>query len=337
MTKAKALDVGIAFDLKVELEDGSGGPVDRLEEYDSAETIDAIARAIESHGHTARKLGGGRRFIEEMLRRPPDLVFNIAEGRNATRSREAQVPAVAEMLGVPITHSDPLTLALSLDKALAKRVVASMGVPTPRFALVEHPDQAESLDLSMPVIAKPAAEGSSMGVRKSSRFDDPRALPAAVAQLLADYKQPVLVEEFCTGPEFTVGVLGTGAAAEVIAVMEIVPRKATAETFIYSLEVKHDWQNEVEYKVPPQRPRDLLKEVERVALGAHRALGCRDLSRVDIRVSSDGTPMFLEVNPLPGLNPVTGDVVILSERSGLRYDALIGRVVALAAARYGLK
>jgi D-alanine-D-alanine ligase len=270
-----------------------------------------------------------------MLERPPQLVFNIAEGVG-TRSREAHVPAVAEMLGVPITHSDPLTLAVALDKAMAKRVVMAAGVPTPRFAVVDRPAQALDLPLTFPLLPKPLFEGSSMGVRKTSRALDARALKEQVEWLLADYRQPVLVEEFCPGPEFTVGVLGTDSGARVIGVMEIAPKRMKPEEFVYSLEVKRNYQEEVEYRVPPPQPEALIRAAEDVALRAYRALGCRDVARVDLRTDAQGQPRFLEVNPLPGLNPVTGDLVILSERSGVPYVELINRIVDGARARSGL-
>src|SRR6188768_3241772 len=217
--------IGIAFDLKSDFDADASGPEDRLEEYDSTATVEAIAGVLKELGHEAQLLGGGRRFVERVLAAPPDLVFNIAEGFGS-RSREAHVPAVCEMLRVPCTHSDPLTLAVTLDKAMAKRLAASMGVTTPRFAVVETPEQASDLPLEYPLIAKPLFEGSSMGIRRHSRVADVAALRREVERLRRDYAQPALVEEFCSGPEFTVGVEGTGSRARVIGVMEIAPRRA---------------------------------------------------------------------------------------------------------------
>lgn len=326
--------IGIAFDLKSDFAPTAGGPEDRLEEYDSEETVAAIAQALAALGHQPVRLGGGRRFVEAVLRAAPELVFNIAEG-HGTRSREAHVPAVCEMLGIPVTHSDPLTLALSLDKAMAKRVAAAQGVPTPRFSVIEDEAALDAIDLRFPVVAKPLAEGSSMGVRLHSRAATPEALRALVRPLLQGYAQPVLVEEFCAGPEFTVGVLGTGRDARSIGVMEIVPRRTDPEHFLYSLEVKRNYAEEVEYHVPPRRPEAVVRGVAEVALAAHRALGCRDVCRVDVRMDAHGVPMFLELNPLPGINPVTGDIVILATRSGLPYQDLIGAIVREALARHG--
>lgn len=330
------MEIGIAYDLRSDFEAAADGPEDALEEYDSAATVDAIAEALAACGYRARKLGGGRAFLEAALKpSPPALVFNIAEGRG-TRSREAHVPAALEMLGIPFTHSDPLTLALTLDKAMAKRVAASYGVPTPRFAVVQPGEPVGDPGLAFPVIAKPLFEGSSVGVRNASKLHDLAALRAWVERLIADYGEAVLVEEFCAGPEFTVGVLGTGAEAAAIGVMEIAPRRGPAEDFVYSLEVKRNYLEEVDYHVPPRRPESVVRAVEAVALAAHRALGCRDVSRVDVRLDAAGEPKFLEVNPLPGLNPVTGDIVILSGKAGLAYPDLIGAIVARARRRLRL-
>ncbi len=335
----RELDIGIAADLRPKGTTASAGPDDRFEEYDSPATVDAIADALRSLGHRPRFLGGGRRFLESVLAEPPDLVFNLAEGPSgaaSTRSREAHVPAVCEMLGIPFTGSDPLTLAATLDKGVAKRLVLSAGISTPRFAVVESVADLARVDLAFPAIAKPLREGSSIGIRRTSRADDPAALEREVRRLLEDYGEPVLVEEFCTGPEFTVGILGEGARPRVLGVMEVVPVRGRVEEFVYSVEVKRNFRAEVEYHVPPRRSIDLVRAVEEVALGAARALGCRDLCRVDVRVGADGAPKFLETNPLPGLAPGSGDVVILAERAGLAYADLIGAVVDAAAARAGL-
>jgi D-alanine-D-alanine ligase len=336
------LTVGIAYDLKADFERAAlklAGeaelPEDAFEEYDSEATVAALEDALASNGYHSRRLGSGRAFLSRIMQEPGDLVFNIAEGYG-TRSREAHVPAALEMLGVPYTHSDPLTLALTLDKAMAKRVAAAAGVPTPRFAVVEHLDEARALDLEYPRIAKPLFEGSSMGIRKHSRVTCHEDFMELIEMLLRDYREPVLVEEFASGPEFTVGILGTGARASVIGAMEIVPRNCSASEFVYSLEVKRNYLEEVAYHVPPKRPTELVREIEDVALAAYRSLGCRDVGRVDVRLSEDGEPKFLEVNPLPGLNPVTGDLVILARGNGISYHELIGRIVENARIRQSL-
>ncbi|MBM4013859.1 MAG: D-alanine--D-alanine ligase [Planctomycetes bacterium] len=328
------MDIGLAFDLKSDFVAPAGAPDDLLEEYDSERTIAAIEAALSRRGHRVRRMGGGKRFLAELLAAPPELVFNVAEGRGS-RSREAHIPAVCEMVGVPCTHSDPATLALALDKALCKRVAAAAGVAVARDRVVRSVAELAGLELRFPCIAKPLHEGSSIGVRASSRSDDATALAREVGRIVGDYAQPALVEEFLTGPEFTVGVLGHGAQARVLAVMEIRPKDDRTADFVYSVELKRVWPDHVEYHVPPRRPPELLAAVERVALGAYRALECRDIGRVDVRLDAAGVAHFIELNPLPGISPGWSDLCILAEKSGVDHDALIGAILDQALARIG--
>lgn len=328
--------IGIAFDLKSDQTARAGGPDDLLEEYDSEETVEALASALRERGREVVLLGGGRGFVERLLANPPDLVFTIAEG-SGSRSREAHVPAVCEMLRVPCTHSDPLTLAVTLDKAAAKKLVAADGVATPHFAVVEDEDAAARLQFELPAIVKPNQEGSSMGVRVTSRVRALDELRRETLRVVRDYGEPALIEEFVSGTEMTIGILGTGSDARVIGAMEIAPRLAKADEFVYSLEVKRDWERQVEYHVPPRVPTAVLKAAEACALAAYRSLGCRDVARVDVRLDAAGTPKFLEANPLPGMNPRTGDLCILSRRSGLEYVDLVDRIVTSALARHAAR
>jgi len=328
------MHIGIAYDLKTDFQAAASGPDDALEEYDSPATVDGIERALRARGHTVTKLGGGRKFLAAVLEAPPELVFNISEG-HGSRSREAHVPAVCEMLKIPHTHSDPLTMSLALDKAMAKRLVAIAGVPTPRFAVIESARDLGSLSLEFPLFAKPLFEGSSMGIRKNSRIANAGELDERVGTLLEHYHEPVLVEEFCSGPEFTVAVLGTGATARVVAPMEIVPRKVAVADFVYSLEMKRstNWREEMEYVVPPRRDAAFVRSIESIATSAHRALGCRDISRIDVRVGRDGSPKFIEANPLPGIAPGWSDMALLWEGLGRSYEDLVNSIVDEARAR----
>lgn len=339
-TPSRSLQIGVAYDLRSEVEalltqrrgDSDPRPEDMFEEYDSEATVSAIEEALRSAGHEPRRLGSGRRLMTAMMDDPCQLVFNIAEGWG-TRSREAHVPAVLETLGVPYTHSDPLTLALTLDKGLAKRVVASCSVRTPRFEVLTCVDDVNRLELEYPLIAKPLFEGSSMGIRKGSRVTDADGLRGLLAGLLVSYREPVLVEEFCDGPELTVGILGSGDKAKVIGSMQIEPRDGNLSTFVYSLEVKRNYLEEVTYHAPPRLDRAMVEDAEATALAAHRALGCQDISRVDLRFCSDNKACFLEVNPLPGLNPVSSDLAMMCRGYGIPYDELIMRIVEEARAR----
>jgi D-alanine-D-alanine ligase len=333
------MEIGLAFDLKSDFAPPErGGPDDLLEEYDSPATVEAVERVLRARGHAVRRLGGGRAFLVAALETPPDLVFNFAEGRGS-RSREAHVPAACEMLGLAYTHSDPLTMAVSLDKGIAKRLVAGAGVPTPAFAVVEHARDLERLELAYPLFAKPLCEGSSIGIRHGSRLADRAALERRVQALLADYREPVLVEEYCPGVEYTVALQGSGASARIAGTMEIVPKEVATEDFVYSLERKRSlsWEQEIEYRVPPRRDAREIAAVEAVALGAYRALGCRDIARVDVRVGRDGGPKFIEANPLPGIAPGWSDLALLWERLGRSYDDLVGSILDEACARLSLR
>lgn len=328
-----SLDIGIACDLRSDFDSAQGVPVDALEEYDSRATVDAIAAALESLGHRPRRLGGGRRLIEALLAQPPQLVFNIAEGRGS-RNREAQVPAVCEMLGVPCTHSDPLTLALALDKAMSKQILRAAGIRTAAFAVASSIEQARRVDLPFPLFVKPVAEGSSMGVRVDSRVDDMPALLRQVERCLRDYRQPVLIECYLPGVEVTVGVCGADEDARVIGAMEIAPVRVGTGEFIYGLEAKRNYLEDVRYHAPPltldERQRT---DAEASALAACRALGCRDIARVDLRFDAAGEANLVEVNPIPGLNPVSSDLVIMNGLLGRSYQALIGLILDAALKR----
>lgn len=332
------MKIGLTYDLKDDIEaKGQDFPEDALEEYDSLAVIKAISAALRSLGHTTVRLGGGRRFLAGITGKRVDLVFNIAEGRGSLRSREAQVPAVLEMLGIPYSGSDPLTLALTLDKPLAKQIVRDAGVATPAWRLIEsasHLKQLKDSEIPLPAFVKPAFEGSSKGIRLNSRADTPAGARKLTRDLLKKYGQPVLIEQYIEGDEVTVGVIGNTPPA-IVGIMRVLPRKKF-KTFVYSLEVKRDYLNLVDYECPARLPKQMMKRIEESSLRAYRALGCRDISRVDFRIGRDGIPYFLEVNPLPGLNPVSGDIVIMSGKMGWPYRKLIKNIIDAAIARSGL-
>ncbi|MBA4065268.1 MAG: D-alanine--D-alanine ligase [Isosphaera sp.] len=338
--------IGIAFDLKPDAPLPAGAPDDLHEEFDSPATVRAVADVLRSLGHTAVELGNGRPLVEALLRDPPDLVFNFAEGSGVSRSREARVPAVCELLGVPYTGSDPLALAVALDKDMTRRIAESHGVTVPKGVTLVPPDVEydgdyaefpavlEEACLPLPVIAKPTCEGSSKGVRNRCVVRTAADFGPTVVELWRAYRQPVLVEEFVAGDEVTVGIVGNDPA-EPLGVMRMVPKAVPVGEFVYSLEVKRDWERHVEYEAPAKLPPDVLRAVEADALAVFAGLGCRDVARADFRVR-DGVPYFLEVNPLPGLSPESGDIVFLAYRMGLTYPDLVGRVLAAATARLGL-
>lgn len=340
------MKIGIAFDLAPEA-GGSGtphaGPDDRFEEFDRPETVDAIADVLRALGHEVALLGDGRAFLARMLADPPDLVWNLAEGEGNGRCREARVPAALEMLGIPHTGSDPLALAAALDKDVARRLVASSGVVVPWGMAFDPSRSADAVALALasdeiavafPLILKPNAEGSSKGIRGRCLADSPQQAAATFARLAADYRQPILVEEFIQGDELTVGVLGTGDSARVLGLMRVVPREPDPD-FVYSLEVKRDWRSRVSYETPAQLEAATFEKLSRAALAAHRALDCRDVSRVDFRLRKN-VPHFIEINPLPGLAPLTSDLVILAEGYGIDHAGLIRLILEAATDRLGM-
>ena len=337
--------IGLAFTLKPDGPPPAGAPDDMHEEFDSPATVTAIADVLRSLGHEVRELGDGRPFLEALLRDPPDLVFNLAEGSGVSRSREARVPAACEMLGVPYTGSDPLALGVALDKDMCRRVAEAAGLTVPKGITLSLPDGPYDGDfaefvpvlaesgLPLPVIAKPACEGSSKGIRETCLIHTADEFGPAVVRLARDYRQPVLVEEFIAGDEVTVGITGNDPP-QPLGVMRVVPNQPT-EHFVYSLEVKREWDDKVTYEAPAKLPRGVTQQVEADALTAFAALGCRDVARVDFRVR-DGVPYFIEINPLPGLNPASGDLCYLAYRLGLTHRDLLALILDAAAARCGL-
>ena len=334
--------VGIAFTLKPDAPPPPDAPDDAHEEYDSPPTIAAISAALRGLGHSVVELGDGKPLLHKLLSDPPDFVFNIAEGHGVGRDREARVPAVCELLGIPYTGSDPLTLGVALDKDMTRRIVGDAGVVIPGgFVLrppvgvydgdgAEFPPLLAAHRLQFPVIAKPVCEGSSKGIRDRCLVRTAAEFAPVLAELWANYRQPVLVEEFISGDEVTVGVLGNDPP-EVLGCMKVVPNTPTAE-FVYSLEVKRDWERLVSYECPAKLPRDVQERLEREALAAYEAVGCRDVARLDFRVR-DGVPYFIEVNPLPGLNPVSSDLVLIAKAMGVSHAQVIDRILTAAVTR----
>jgi D-alanine-D-alanine ligase len=331
------MNIGITYTMRQEsssLPSGEFSRDDHEEEFDSPETIEAIADVIRGLGHEVELLGDGEALLRRLLEGPaPDLVFNLAEGRGSGRCREARVPAVLEMLDIPYTGSDALTLSATLDKECAKRLAAHAGVATPAWVVFEGDlrSQRDSVArLKFPVFVKPAYEGSSKGILDSSLIRNAGQLLDALPRLYAAYCQPILIEEFIDGDELTIGLVGN--PPQVLGIMRVLPQRAQGGPFVYSLEVKRDWENRVRYECPAQLAPEDTAAVEAAAIKCWRALGCRDVSRFDFRLRA-GVPFFLEVNPLPGLSPMTGDLAILANLAGIDYPELIERIIAAATVR----
>jgi D-alanine-D-alanine ligase len=307
-------------------------PDDWFEEYDSAETIAAICAALAGLGVEPVPVVADRRLPFCLEEGDFDFAFNIAEGEGR-RCREAVAAAVCELIGIPYTGSDALTLAATQDKAIARRIV-SPDIPVARAVLVDQdPDARLLADLTYPVIVKPNDEGSSKGIGDGSVCGSPAAAAEKCRWLQARYGCPALVEEFLPGMEVTVAVRGNGAARQVLGLMEIAPAEA-AEWFVYGIENKRDWRRRVRYHTPPRLAGAARDAICDLALEAYRLLGCRDIARIDFRLNAAGQACFLECNPLPGLNPVDSDIVILS-REVLAYRDLVQGILLDAARRVG--
>lgn len=317
----------------------AGAVDDAFEEYDGPETIAAITDALAAIGVMARSVPADAAFPSVLECGGFDLVFNIAEGRGR-RCREAVPAAICEFLGLPYTGSDPLTLAVTLDKWMARRIV-SPDVPVASAVLVQGPaDEAALEALAYPVIVKPNDEGSSIGIRRDSRCDDAGAAAERCGWLRQRYGCPILVEAFLPGIEVTAAVRGNGAAAALIGLMEIAPADDDVEGFLYGLEAKRDYRRQVRYHVPPRLTPAQRDRIAALALRAYRLLGCRDIARIDFRLDAAATPHFLECNPLPGLNPESSDLVILARAASAdpeaAYRGIVQGILHDAALRHGL-
>jgi D-alanine-D-alanine ligase len=317
---------------------------DEFAEWDAPATIAAVEAALSQLGQVVR-LEATDDFAERLRDTRPDIVFNIAEGLRGV-NREAHVPAICEFFGIPYSGSDPFTLALCLNKARTKETLSFHGIPTPRFAVVEQLDEIESktAGLSMPLFVKPLHEGSSKGITDSNLCHDLDHLVRQTRFLLENYGQPVLVEEYLPGQEFTCGVLGNGNEATVLPIVgmnfEALPDQALP---IYSFDAKFVWDRPEKpleiFQCPARITRELQSAVERVTLDAFRVLGCRDWARIDVRLDAAGLPNVLEVNPLPGILPDPADNSCLpkaARAAGIGYDELIQSCLKHAAARQGV-
>ncbi len=328
----RPLRVGLAYDLKADYL-AAGFSAEAVMEFDDEATVEAIAGALGDLGHHVDRIGRGVALARRLAAGERwDLIFNFAEGVSG-RSREAQVPAVCELFDQPYTFSDPLTAALTLDKPLAKRVVRDCGLPTAPFAVVSREEEAEAVDLPLPLFVKPIAEGSSKGVSGRSKVTSREELSSRCAELLAAFAQPVLVETYLPGRELTVGVIGNGGAARALATMEVLFERGSDREFYTALN-KGEFEERVRYVLLDGEP--LAVRAREVALAAYAALGCRDAGRVDLRCGENGEPCFLEINPLPGMHPTRSDLPIMCTLGGVGYEDLVAEIVDAAARRWGL-
>jgi D-alanine-D-alanine ligase len=326
--------IGLVYDLRKDYL-AEGYSQEEVAEFDSEATIQELENAIRSLGHRTTRIGNARALAGRLVKGERwDLVFNVAEGLHG-RSRESQVPCLLELYGIGYTFSDPLVCAVTLDKAVAKRLVASAGLATPGFCVVASQADLARVKLAYPLFAKPLAEGTGKGIDDHSRIDTPAGLEKTCLRLLEKFRQPVLVEEYLPGREFTTAILGSGSEARVLGTMEIeILQSPDVSKAIYSYQNKEKCEQLVRYSAMATGP--LRQEVEALALASYQALDCRDAARVDIRLDAAGKPSFLEVNPLPGLHPQHSDLPMIATQAGMGYAELIGTIINSAAARAGL-
>lgn len=321
--------IGMTYDLRDDYIAEGYSEIETAE-FDSAETIEALVDSIEAMGHEVARIGNAKALVNALAGGQRwDLVFNICEGQQGF-GRESTVPALLDTYGIAYTFSDPLVCALTLHKGMAKRVFRDCGLPTADFFVVEADADIERVALPYPLFAKPVAEGTGKGVDGLSRIDNAQQLQLVCRRLLRDYRQPVLVETWLPGREFTVGIVGTGEQARALGTLEILV-DAASESGIYSFHNKDNYESIVRYGL--LRETDLAKQVESTALGAWRSVGCRDGGRVDIRLDENGVPNVIEINPLAGLHPVDSDLPILCRHLGIGYGQLINEIVDSAIAR----
>ena len=323
--------IGLCCDLKEDYLK-AGFSTSEVMEFDDEETIIGLEDALFQLGHQVERVGNGRELALRLAKGDRwDLVFNIAEGLKG-RSREAQVPAVCELFAQPYTFSDPLTCALTLDKALTKRVLRDRGLPTAPFEVVSTKEEAAAVSLPMPLFLKPVAEGSSKGVTGRSLIKEREELVTTYQLLREQFQQPVLVETFLPGRELTVGIVGNGSNSRVVGVMEVIFTDQ-AETSAYTALNKDEYLERVSYRLLID-PESLAAQAKQLALDVYYTLGCRDAARVDLRCDANGVLQFLEINPLPGLHHIRSDLVIMERLDGVSYTEIIAEIVESAWQRY---
>ncbi|MDA8404404.1 MAG: D-alanine--D-alanine ligase [Desulfobacteraceae bacterium] len=324
------MKIGLTYDLRSDYL-AMGYSREETAEFDREETILAIESALQGMGHVTDRIGNAWRLTERLVRGDRwDIVFNICEGLYGI-AREAQVPAILDLYRIPYTFSDPVVMGLTLHKGMTKHVVRGHGLPTPDFMVVESSGDAEKIHFAPPYFVKPVAEGTGKGISSQSIVHQKEQLAGICGKLINAFHQPVLVEKYLSGREFTTGIVGTGREARVLGTMEVI-LLPNAEKGVYSYDNKDQYEDRVEYHlVTAEDPS--VRAAEAAALGAWRALGCRDGGRTDLRCDNAGNPYFLEVNPLAGLHPVHSDLPILCGHLCVPYDALIQNILISALLR----
>ncbi len=325
----RIIRVGLTYDLREAYLEAGYSELETAE-FDRADTIDSIEQTLRGLGYQVDRIGNVKQLAARLVAGERwDIVFNICEGLHGP-AREAQVPALLDAYQIPYVFSDALVCALTLHKGMTKDVVRAAGVATPDYAVVSEPADVDRVRLAYPLFAKPIAEGTGKGVHATSRINDPSQLREVCLSLLREHRQPVLVERYLPGREFTVGLLGTGRRASAVATLEI-ELLPGSDAEVYSYRNKENCEELVRYRLLGAGK--LRREVEALALKAWRALGCRDAGRIDVRLDEHGAAHFIEVNPLAGIHPEHSDLPIMATLAGIGYPKLIGTIMNSALAR----
>ncbi|MCH4208137.1 MAG: ATP-grasp domain-containing protein [Solobacterium sp.] len=326
------LKPGIICNLKHHNEE-TGAALDDEAEFDDPKTVLAIRGALLKHGAEAVIIEADEHLEKAIKDSGINFAFNIAEGKNG-RSREAQVPAMLELLGIPYTGSDPTAMGISLDKTMCKMLVSAYGVRTAPHVLVRPQDHGKLLSIDFPVIVKPNCEGSGKGISENCIAENEAELEQLLERNFTIYSSEMLVESYLPGREFTVGMLGNGRELRVLDPMEIVFNGNTQRNYkVYSYDVKCNYQKHVTYECPAKLTAEESAEMKAAAEMVFEALGCRDVARADFRMDAEGHPCFLEINPLPGLAPGYSDLPMIAEADGISYDDLVWTIYETACRR----
>ncbi|MCX6737259.1 MAG: hypothetical protein NTX26_00745 [Candidatus Parcubacteria bacterium] len=355
------MKIGITYNLSPEAIASDETPNDRADEFDSIETVENIEKGIIASGHEPIRLGFGLEAMHKLEKEPVDLVFNIAEGLYG-RAREAQMPALLDMMKIPYTFSDTLTTSLALNKTLTKQVLMAEGINTPNFWYVDNLSQLEEIinsgKINYPLFVKPSSEGSSMGINENSRVTSNEGLREQVALLLSMYPgSHALIETFLPGREVTVGVIGNkdpqilgvmsfhllsevekdgrevtvgvigNKDPQILGVMSFHLLSEVEKDFFYTPEIKHNWEKYLVPECPAKLTSEEYGKVCILALRVFKILHCRDCARIDIRFDANNEPSFVEINPLAGLTKGKSDIPVMAELMGISYEKLIGRII----------
>lgn len=325
--------IGFTFDLKTDHPVEKDLPEDAYAELDGDETINEAIAAIESGGHKVERIGNIRNLIKRLPNLDVDIVFNICEGVGS-RNRESQVPLILDLYKIPFVGSDALTLGVTLDKVMAKKIFIADHVPTPGYFISNgRQNDLDLRSLKFPLIVKPIHEGSSKGISEKSIVSDKKSLLAQIEEVHDKYRQPAIVEEFISGGEFTVLVIGNEAPQALPAVQIQIDGRLEAGDLIYTFRRLEG--PGINYICPAKISKELEERMRSIALRAYQSVDCRDFGRVDFRVDKKGNPYVLEINPLPSLS--TEDVFpMIAAASGMTYNQLILKIIDFALERYGL-